>query len=33
MLTIIFIIAAYLMGSISFAVIASKLFDLPDPRT
>jgi len=33
MLTITFIIAAYLMGSISFAVIASKLFKLPDPRT
>jgi len=33
MLTIIYIIAAYLMGSVSFAVIASKLFNLPDPRT
>ena len=33
MLTIIFIIAAYLVGSVSFAVIASKLFNLPDPRT
>lgn len=28
-----FVIAAYLLGSISFAIIASKLFDLPDPRT
>jgi glycerol-3-phosphate acyltransferase PlsY len=33
MLTIVFVIAAYLLGSISFAVIASKLFALPDPRT
>jgi acyl phosphate:glycerol-3-phosphate acyltransferase len=33
MLTIVFIVAAYLLGSISFALITSKLFDLPDPRT
>lgn len=33
MLTIIFVVAAYLLGSISFAVITSKLFALPDPRT
>jgi len=33
MLTIVFVIAAYLLGSISFAVITSKLFALPDPRT
>lgn len=33
MLTIAFIIAAYLLGSISFAVITSKLFGLADPRT
>ncbi|MDH4235289.1 MAG: glycerol-3-phosphate 1-O-acyltransferase PlsY [Gallionella sp.] len=33
MLTIVFVIAAYLLGSISFAVIASKLFALPDPRS
>ncbi len=33
MLTLVFIIAAYLLGSISFAVIMSKLFALPDPRT
>ncbi len=26
-------VAAYLMGSISFAVIPSKLFGIPDPRT
>lgn len=28
-----FVIAAYLLGSVSFAIIASKIFDLPDPRT
>jgi len=33
MLTVIFVVAAYLLGSISFAVIMSKLFALPDPRT
>jgi len=33
MVTIAFVLFAYLMGSISFAVIASKLFGLPDPRT
>jgi acyl phosphate:glycerol-3-phosphate acyltransferase len=33
MLTIVFIIAAYLLGSISFAVVTSKLFGLADPRT
>jgi glycerol-3-phosphate acyltransferase PlsY len=33
MLTIVFVIAAYLLGSISFAIITSKLFALPDPRT
>ncbi len=33
MLTIAFVIFAYLLGSISFAIIASKLFKLPDPRT
>jgi len=33
MLTIVFVIAAYLLGSISFAMISSKLFDLPDPRS
>jgi glycerol-3-phosphate acyltransferase PlsY len=31
--TILFTIAAYLIGSISFAVVASKLFGLADPRT
>lgn len=33
MLTIVFIIAAYLLGSISFAVLMSKAFGLADPRT
>lgn len=33
MMTMIFIIAAYLLGSISFAVLMSKAFNLPDPRT
>ena len=33
MLTTVFVIAAYLLGSISFAVITSKLFGLADPRT
>ena len=33
MLTLVFIIAAYLLGSISFAVVTSKLFGLADPRT
>jgi acyl phosphate:glycerol-3-phosphate acyltransferase len=33
MYTILFTIAAYLIGSISFAVVASHLFGLADPRT
>ena len=33
MLTVIFVIAAYLLGSISFAVVSSKLFGLADPRS
>ncbi len=33
MLTIVFVIAAYLLGSISFAVVMSKAFDIADPRT
>ena len=28
-----FVLAAYLIGSISFAVVASKVFGLPDPHT
>ena len=31
--TVIFILAAYLIGSVSFAVVTSKMFGLPDPRT
>ncbi|HUW50045.1 MAG TPA: glycerol-3-phosphate 1-O-acyltransferase PlsY [Sulfuricella sp.] len=31
--TVIFVLAAYLIGSVSFAVLTSKLFGLPDPRT
>jgi glycerol-3-phosphate acyltransferase PlsY len=31
--TLLFTIAAYLIGSISFAVVTSKLFGLSDPRT
>lgn len=31
--TILFALAAYLIGSVSFAVIVSKLFGLSDPRT
>ena len=33
MLTIIFVITAYLLGSVSFAVLMSKAFGLPDPRS
>lgn len=33
MTTIVFALLSYLIGSISFAVVASKLFKLPDPRT
>lgn len=33
MMTLVYVIAAYLVGSISFALISSKLFDLPDPRS
>lgn len=31
--TVLFTIAAYLIGSVSFAVVVSKLFRLDDPRT
>ncbi|TAN83588.1 MAG: glycerol-3-phosphate 1-O-acyltransferase PlsY [Gallionella sp.] len=33
MLTTVAVIVAYLLGSISFAVLMSRLFALPDPRT
>lgn len=31
--TVLFVVAAYLIGSVSFAVVCSKLFGLADPRT
>jgi glycerol-3-phosphate acyltransferase PlsY len=33
MYSVLFVVAAYLLGSISFAVVVSKLFGLSDPRT
>lgn len=33
MTTLVFVVLAYLLGSISFAVLMSKLFGLADPRT
>jgi glycerol-3-phosphate acyltransferase PlsY len=33
MTTLIFILAAYLLGSVPFAVVSSKLFGLADPRS
>jgi glycerol-3-phosphate acyltransferase PlsY len=33
MLTIVFVVTAYLLGSVSFAVLMSKAFGLPDPRS
>lgn len=33
MLTVFLVVCAYLLGSISFAVLMSKLFGLPDPRS
>ncbi|MEO6421558.1 MAG: glycerol-3-phosphate 1-O-acyltransferase PlsY [Candidatus Nitrotoga sp.] len=33
MMTLVFVVCAYLLGSISFAVIMSRMFALPDPRT
>ncbi len=33
MATLAFVVAAYLIGSLSFAVIVSRLFGLPDPRS
>ena len=33
MATIVFIVVAYLIGSMPFAVLMSRLFRLPDPRT
>jgi glycerol-3-phosphate acyltransferase PlsY len=33
MMPIVFVLLAYLLGSVSFGVLASRVFDLPDPRT
>jgi acyl phosphate:glycerol-3-phosphate acyltransferase len=33
MTTIVFALLSYLIGSVSFAVVTSRLFKLPDPRT
>ncbi len=33
MLTLIFVVSAYLLGSLSFAVITSKCYGIADPRT
>ena len=33
LIPVVWIVAAYLIGSISFGIIFSKLFGLPDPRT
>ncbi|MDX8379736.1 MAG: glycerol-3-phosphate 1-O-acyltransferase PlsY [Gallionella sp.] len=33
MLTLVFVIAAYLLGSVSFALVSCKLFGIADPRT
>ena len=32
-MTLAFVVCAYLLGSVSFAVLMSKAFNLPDPRT
>lgn len=33
MMTVVFVVAAYFLGSVSFAVLMSKAFGLADPRT
>ncbi len=33
MLTLVFVVAAYLLGSVSFAVVTSRAFGIADPRT
>src|SRR3989304_7048166 len=33
MMTLVFVVCAYLLGSVSFAVLMSKAFNLPDPHT
>jgi glycerol-3-phosphate acyltransferase PlsY len=32
-MTLVFVVGAYLLGSVSFAILMSKAFGLPDPRT
>ena len=32
-MSLVFVVCAYLLGSVSFAVLMSKAFNLPDPRT
>jgi glycerol-3-phosphate acyltransferase PlsY len=31
--TLLFVLGAYILGSVSFAIVVSKLFRLDDPRT
>ena len=33
LIPVVFIAAAYLLGSISFGILISRVFGLPDPRT
>ncbi|MES1980876.1 MAG: glycerol-3-phosphate 1-O-acyltransferase PlsY [Pseudomonadota bacterium] len=33
MMALVFVVCAYLLGSVSFAVLMSRAFSLPDPRT
>ena len=33
MQTVLIVLAAYLLGSVSFAVVVSRVFGLPDPRS
>ncbi len=33
MMTLVFVVCAYVLGSVSFAVLMSRAFRLPDPRT
>ncbi len=33
LVSLVFVVAAYLVGSVSFAVVTSKLFGLPDPHS
>jgi len=33
LIALLFVLAGYLLGSISFGILMSKAFGLPDPRT